>query len=301
MGVLKQVWTRDIQENLLEGVEFAARAVNHDGLIENEKVNIPQAGAVPSITKNRGGVDATPTLRTDTVKAYDVDSYTTDPMVVKNADELQTSYNKRMSVLSAHIDALNDRLGREIATAWATPVVGSAIETTGADSDQALSNGATGTRGKLTLLDIRNAAKALDNQNVPMNGRVLLIPADVYYELFDNGDVKDSRIMNKTTLPDGVIDRLFGFDIMIKPSVIRLTGAGAIKGVTTAGAATDLYGCLAYHPSFVARALGSAELFVNDGDAKNYGDVMSAEVMLGASTMYTAGTGVVVIKQSTGV
>ena len=72
MGILKQVWIRDIQEKLLENVEFAARAVNHDAMVSNEKVNVPQAGSVPSVSKNRTDVETNAAKRVDTVQEYTV-------------------------------------------------------------------------------------------------------------------------------------------------------------------------------------------------------------------------------------
>ena len=123
----------------------------------------------------------------------------------------------------------------------------------------------------------------------------------MYYELFDDTALINRNIMGRESMPTGVIDRLFGFDIYVRNTVNRLTSGGNLKATQTAGAATDLFAGLAYHPSFVARALGSVKVFTDDDKPEFYGSVMSALVMLGASKLYTAETGVVTLKQTVGV
>ena len=119
----------------------------------------------------------------------------------------------------------------------------------------------------------------------------------MYYQLFDDASIKSRETMGKTTLPSGVIDRLFGFDIYIKPTVAVVDNGNLVKAVGAAGAATDDLVAVAYHETMVARAMGSIKVFANEDDAKHYGTIMSAEVGMGASQMYTNATGIVAIQQ----
>ena len=299
MAVQKEIWVRDISENLFEGVEFVGRSINHSAYVDNKTVHVPQAGANPSIAKDRNSFPATISQRTDTDLTYSLSEYTTDPILVRDIEELQTSYEKRQSVLRSHIDTMNDRIGKEVLHAWAGSLTNT-VDTTGADSPAALPPSGTGTRKKLTAADIRKAALTLDNQNVPDSGRIMILPAAMYYELFDDDNLVNRNVLGRETLPSGVIDRLFGFDIYVRNTVNRVTGGGSLKGVTTAGAAGDLFAGIAYHPNFVARALGQIKVFTDDDKPEYYGSVMSAMVMLGASKMYTAETGVVSIVQTAG-
>lgn len=299
MAVQKEIWVRDIAENLFEGVEFVGRSINHSSYVDNKTVHVPQAGANPAIAKDRSAFPATISQRTDTDLTYTLAEYTTDPILVRDIEELQTSYEKRQSILRSHIDVMNDRIGKEVLNAWAGSLTNK-VNTSGADSGAALPPSGTGTRKKLTAADVRTAALTLDNQNVPDSGRVMILPAAMYYELFDDDNMVNRNTIGRETLPSGVIDRLFGFDIYVRNTVNRLTTGGSLKGVTTAGAGGDLFAGLAYHPNFVTRALGQIKVFTDDDKPEFYGSVMSAMVMLGASKMYTTETGVVTIAQTAG-
>lgn len=299
MAVQKEIWVRDISEKLFEGIEFANRSMNHASYIEGKTVHVPQAGAAPSITKDRNSFPASIAQRTDTDLTYTMGEFTTDPILIRDIEEIQTEYDKRQSVLRAHVEVLNERLGKEILNSWAGSLTNT-VATSGSDSANALPPSATGTRKAMTATDVRKLALEMDQQNVPDSGRVLVLPAAMYYELFDDTALINRNIMGRETLPTGVIDRLFGFDIYVRNTVNVLTSGGNLKAVTTAGAVGDLFAGLAYHPSFVAKALGSIKVFTDDDKPEYYGSVMSAMVMLGASKMYTAETGIVTLKQTVG-
>tara|TARA_R110000796_G_scaffold63139_4_gene145525 strand:- start:7842 stop:8744 length:903 start_codon:yes stop_codon:yes gene_type:complete len=299
MAVQKEIWVRDISEKLFEGVEFATQSINHAAYISGKTVHVPQAGNAPSITKDRTSFPATISQRVDTDLTYNMAEFTTDPILVRDIEELQSEYDKRQSVLRSHVDVLNNRLGLEIMNSWAGSLTNT-VSTTGEASNNALVAGATGTRKKMTATDVRQLALTMDNQDVPEAGRILVLPASMYYELFDDAALINRNVMGRETLPAGVIDRLFGFDIYVRNNVNRLTAAGSLKATQTAGATGDLFAGLAYHPSFVSRALGSIKVFTDDDKPEYYGSVMSAMVMLGASKLYTAETGIVTLKQTVG-
>lgn len=296
MAVQKEIWIRDIAEKLFAGVEFANRSLNHSMYIDGKTVHIPQAGAAPNAVKNRTQLPASISKRTDTDLSYNVNSFTTDPILVQDIEEIQTEYDKRESVLRTHIDVMNENLGNEILHAWAGSLTNTVL-TSGADSADALAPAATGERKKLTPADVRNAAKALDKQNVPQAGRVLVLPVDMYYQLFDDASMVNTNNIGNVTLPTGVINKLFGFDIYVRGTVNRATSGGNLKAVSANGAAGDKLVALAYHPSFVAKAVGDIKVFADDDKPEYYGSVMSAEVLCGASKMFTNETGIVSILQ----
>ena len=299
MAVQKEIWVRDIQEMLFEGVEFANRSMDHKAYISGKTVHVPQAGAAPSVVKDRSSFPATIAQRTDTDLTYNMAEFTTDPILIRDIEELQTEYDKRASILRAHIEVLNDILGKNILYNWAGSATNT-VGTSGADSNLALPPIGSGTRKKLTMTDLRNTALAMDKQNVPSNGRVCILPAAMYYELFDDVSLINRNVMGKETLPAGVIDRIFGFDIYIRNTANRFTTGGALKAVGTSDAATDKLAGLAYHPSFVSKAMGDVKVFTDEDKPEFYGSVMSAMVMMGSSKMYTAEIGVVSLVQTAG-
>lgn len=297
MGLLTEVWVNDIEDKLFEGQEFINMSVNHDPFIVNSIVHVPQSGANPNIEKNRSVFPATITERTDTELTYTVDDYSTDPIRVRDFEETQLSYVKRQSVIGQHIGLINERCGTEVAHTWSAQVAANIIRTSGANTG-AVPPGATGLRLKTVTEDIRKMAVKLDYDNVPNDGRrILLMQLDMYYELFDNTELIRKDFMDRTALPAGVIDRLFGFNIMVRPTVVGYEAGDALKAVGSAFATTDSFGCIAWHPDYVAKAKGSVEVYLNEGVAEHYGDIMSARISLGSSQLRTDEVGVVALAQ----
>jgi hypothetical protein len=135
MAFQKEVWSKDIQEVLFSGIYgFVRESVNHDAFVENKTVHVPQGGVVGSIEKNRAVLPATVSQRTDTDLEYSLANYTTDPIVVTNIEELQSTYDKRSSVMSQHVKGLNQRIANETLYNWAADATTSRVLTTGADT-----------------------------------------------------------------------------------------------------------------------------------------------------------------------
>lgn len=299
MALQQEVWIADIEENLFEGSEFILNSTNHDSFVVNSTVHVPQAGSAPAIDKNRTSLPATITQRTDTEVTYPVDSFTTDPILVQDFDELQTSYQKRQSVLADHVSVLNERMGTEVANIWALSANAKNVRTSGA-STGSLPPGATGTRKRVVKEDIANLAKTLDKDLVPSTDRFLLMPTDLYYELFEIDALLRRDFMDRTALPQGVINTLFGFQIMIRPTVVIYDNVTdpVKKAVGAASAIDDNFGCIAWHRSAVAKALGGTKVFLQEDAPEYYGSIFSAEVALGARQMRSDAKGIVSLIQS---
>lgn len=298
-----EVWVTDIMENLFSGMEFVSRSVDDSSEVNNKTVHIPQAGASPSIAKNRSSFPATIAERTDTDLTYNIDNYTTDPIRVRNFDEVQVSYAKRQSVMSEHIAALRENIGDNMAYNWA--VSGNAarvLRTTGSNGTN-LAPGATGTRKKVTKEDIFKLRTIMDNDKVPADGRVLLMPSSMYEELFGiDALIRHDYMQGASSLPDGVVTRLAGFDIMVRPTVVTFDNQSdpEKKAVGASTAATDNLACIAWSKYYVRHAVGSIMPYLNEGVAEHFGDIMSAEVNFGGVIGRTDLKGVASLVQAAG-
>lgn len=307
MALQREQWLSDIQENLFKDNAIINRAVNHDGFVNYKTVHVPQAGANPTITKNLGVFPATIAQRTDTELTYSMDTYYVAPIHIEAGQETAfLSYDKRMSVLNQHINTLEDVLTNNALYKWAPSGATRQVRTTGTAVGTALAPSATGTRNAITLADILKAKSILDAENVPAAGRVLLLPSDMYNaQLLAIADVYQAQSYGQSALPSGVVTRIHGFDVMIRSTVVVYdnTATPVIKAVNDSGApsspaATDNLAALAYHPSFVAKAMGATEVLINEQVAEYYGSIVSSFQLFGASKMRTSQTGVVAIVQA---
>lgn len=307
MALDREQWLADIQENLFKDNAIINRAVNHDGFVNYKTVHVPQAGANPTITKNLGSFPATITQRTDSELTYSMDTYYVEPIHIEAGQETAfLSYEKRMSVLNQNISTLEEVLTNNALYKWAPAGAGTFVKTTGSAVSTALAPAATSTRLAITLADILSAKAKLDEANVPASGRILLMPSSMYNgQLLAIQDVYQAQSYGSSALPSGVVNRIHGFDIMIRSTVVVYdnTGTPVLKtvgdnGIPTTPAITDNLACLAYHPSFVAKAMGNTEVLINEGVAEYYGSIVSAYQLFGASKMRTSQTGIVAIVQA---
>jgi len=273
--------------------------------VKNKTVHVPQAGTIPAVQKNRTVLLATIGQRTDTDRTYDLGEYTTDPILIGNTEEIQVVYEKRQSVLKQHIEKIDNRLGKETANAWAgaglVTASGQIVETTGTATAGIMPTGATGNRNAVAIEDIANCAKKLDKDEMPMEGRYMLMPSDMYWSMLnDNAELLNSQYMNKGNLPDGVVNRIHGINIMLRSFVTLYTNATVpvLKAVNAAVVATDNHGAICWHESRVAKALGAVTVFGDEAKPEYYGDIFSALVLFAADALRDDGTGVVTLVQN---
>lgn len=301
MALQTEVWIADIQENLFFENEFLNLAQDHSAYISNKTVHIPQAGGNPTVVKNRTTDVADIKRRTDTELTYQMDNYTTDPFLVKNVEELQISYQKRQSILGQHVATLGDTIAVETLHKWA--VTGSTthvLRTTGTDDAMLPNSTATGTRNRLTIDDLARAAAVMDIDKVPKQGRFAVIPTAMFYGLFSDKELVNQRaLIGEDMIKMGVVAQLFGFNIITRGEVVRYTDASAnnLRTIGSADAATDCAGAICFSRFMVTQALGDIKVYLNEGEARSYGDIMSAEVNHGASVMRDKNVGRVSIAQ----
>ena len=105
--------------------------------------------------------------------------------------------------------------------------------------------------------------------------------------------------MDKTALPNGVINILFGFNIMVRPSVVLYdeVAAGNKQAVGAAENATDCNAIIGWSQFHVRKALESIKVFSENQDPQFYGDVLSAEVIFGSSKGRSDNKGIVSLAQ----
>ena len=299
MALLQEVWVQDIQERLTDTNAFILHSLDHSAFVHGALVHVPQAGAIPASQKNRTTLPGTVSQRSDADLTYPVYTRSTDPILVPDLENFQLSYDKRQSVMAAHLDRLIEDTGKDIAYEWAATASGKIIRTTGTASGNTLAPGATGTRKAITVQDVANLARQFDLDNVPGQDRFLMLHPALYYELFTTDALIRADVMGRPTLPQGAIASLFGFNIIVKATtpIYTTTGAPVRKDLAAAPDAADLLAAIAWQKNCVARAISGIEVFENAKDATYYGDVISARIFVGATKLRSTGVGTGAIVQ----
>lgn len=304
MALIKEIWINQVVETLNQDAAFISSSVDHSAYIAFGTVHVPQSGANPNVLVNPTSFPLTISPRTDTDRTYLMNQYALEPTLIGNLDALQVSYDKKNSVIGQQISTLVERIGTQVAYTWSPTGASNVVVTTGT-AGSSLAPGATGTRKMVTLADVANCAKKLDKDNVPRIGRKLLMNSDMFWELFAISEVVRASYngFQNNVLANGTIAQLFGFDIIMRPTVsIYTVTTNVPKAVGAATAITDNLGCIAFHTSTVSRALGAINPMYDAGDNGNgkpeyLGSIFNMEVMLGSAILRADMKGVCALVQ----
>lgn len=301
MGVLVELWVRDIAENIYPDNSFYNQSRNDSAFQEGSKVHLPQAGTAPATEKNRTVLPATAAKRNDTSVSYDLPEFTTDPVIIQNTEEIETSYDKRQSVMFDHYDSLKTRLADEFAYEWGASLASNIFRTTGG-SRSAYKSGQTGNRKAVAKNDFIEAQRLLDRMDIPQEGRIALVDADLMADIMKIEEFVSLEKIGNAALAKGAVGQLLGFDIFKRSRTVMYDNQSTPvrQAVGTAIGTDHNASILFWHIMFVRRSLGSLdnngiEIFIDEQSPLYYGDVISAMVHAGGRKARSDEKGVVTL------
>lgn len=322
MALNKEVWQDRIEENLFQDNQFILKSVDDSQYVDNKTVHIPNAGAPPGVEKNRV-IDGTPTnpqKREDSEVTYDIAEFTSDPIIITDAEEKELSYDKMDSELSETQLALDERISEDILINWAptgTALLADGVttnnnilRTTGVDRNDlskprvkyaAHLPAATGDRLGLCVYDIKQAQTAANKARWPKKGRCALLDSDMYAQLVQDMSTTQYQDFSKVIDPaTGVVGQLYGFTFYERNTVLKYTNADlpALRPYGAAGAATDNAAALFWYEGYVSRAIGEGRFFEQKDSPTAYGDMYSTLVRAGGSKRRKTEVGVLAIVQA---
>jgi hypothetical protein len=302
MALTVELWEGDIVKNLFKDNEFLNYAVNADQyVLAGKVVHIPNAGGAPAVQKNRSSLPATITKRTDVDITYSLDEFTSDPIKIENADAIELSYDKRQDCLADSQNAVNETVADWILRAWAPTTAARILRTTGTAIVSSVNATATGNRAKFITADLKKAQKQFNKDGVSNKERYALFSADMLDQLTDSLTETQYRDFSAAyNAQEGVVGKLYGFNIMQRGSTITYTNAATPvpKDPGAAEAATDNDCVLCWQKQSLERAVGQVKFFELIGDPTLYGDVYSTLLRAGGRIRRNDCKGVLAIVQA---
>jgi hypothetical protein len=172
--------------------------------------------------------------------------------------------------------------------------VANIVRTTGS-ARLASASAATGNRKAFLKADLRKARALMNKMNVPKENRYAVLPAEFEDDLLGDDQVLNSQFMNQGNLPEGVVGKLYGFNIMTRATVAVYNSSVVPKSPFSAGAAGDFSAAFCFQSDFAGAALGMVKVFANQDDPNYHGDVFSAAIIAGGSKIYENERGIVCI------
>jgi hypothetical protein len=276
-------------------------------------VYLPQAGAKPSVVKNRAFGAATAVQRGDTAVMYALDVFTTDPTAVTTSEAMEISYEKTDSVLADHTDTLAEAIGDELTYNWIRGVkpavnggttveflpAGRRIATLGAAIAVNSEDGQTGTRKATTYKEVQAMQAKFNKDNVPRDNRYAMMESFMYQEFLDSLSANQmASFQESADLTNGVVGKFAGFTFLERSSVLAIQADGTFRLPGEALGATDNLASFFWQKNSVTKALGDTKLFQDMDNPLYYGDIHSGLVKMGGRCRREDWKGVGVIVQA---
>ncbi len=286
MALNISIWQTTLVENFYPDNGFASKSVDDSTFVNAHKVIIPNAGAPSKVQKNRTVKPATVDQRTDNALEYEIDELTTDPIYIPHIDTVELSYDKRTSIISNDRAQLQNAAHENLLERWGKGVPASnVLLTTGTtERDAHTSETATGKRKRITKNDLLAIMTRMDADNVPEEGRYLLLDAHMYADLLADLSESDKwMFQNSADVQRGVLGNLWGLNIMKRSKVLRVKNDKALLPWGEDAVAGELAAALAWHDKSVSRALGEVKMFDSTNNPMYYGDIYSFLLRTGGS------------------
>lgn len=312
MAIQKELWVNYIMGNLFKEnphLNPSACMRVDENVLAGKIVHIPQAGSRPTVVRNRATFPAAAVRRVDTDIVYAIDEYTTDPTAIANADTIELSYDKMDSVLGEHVSTIAELIGDDIIFNWLSAfAAGAGSAAVAAATVLRIQNAvtllataplATGNRQKFSFQDLRRAQILMNRQNIPKADRKCLLSSELYGQLMDDTALLQRDFAKELEMKDGVIGRLFGFDLMERSTTATYDNSATpvVKAVGALGAAADNESAICWQKAQVEAALGEVLMFEDLGQPTQYGDVYSALVRMGGRKRRSTAAGIVALVQ----
>lgn len=264
----KEIWLADLMEKFYPKTSFLSAASNMDQFVENDKINLAEAGVDPDVLINNTSYPVAFAERTDTPYELVLDVYDTEGTVLRNAERIELAYDKRMSVLNGHKNALLQKLAQKAAHAYAPDETGDTtpvLATTGDSTSGAIM--------PLRFADIIDLKSLYDDMDAPEDRVLVLNPRH------ENDLIKQDLELMKA-IYSGTVDKLFGFKLYVyskTPRFNRSTGKKVAFGAAAAPT-TDTISSFAFVGSEVMKCQGTFKMFERLNDPEQKGDIINFQM-----------------------
>ncbi len=280
-GVQKEIWTDILLEGFYPQSDFLSEARDLSALVDNNTINLAEAGANPSVLIDNTSYPIAVSSRTDVPKSLTLKTLDTTSTVVRNVDKMESSYDKMSSVIYGHKQELL-RTACKLA-AWNYAPASDATLTPVIACTGALVNGYR----KMTFDDVLNLIVRLNLADVPQDGRILVLNPR------HEADLQAADLaLYKTAMSSGSLFGLKLYRTSQTPIFNASTGVKCAYGAAAAPS-TDTYSSFFFQKDEVMKAMGDTEMFAKYKDPDNKGDVINFQMRFVALSLRTKGFGAI--------
>jgi len=260
-GLNKEIWIADLMEQFLADTSFLSQARDMSMWVENDKINLAEAGIMPNVIVNNTTFPVPINDRADTPLALELNMYDTENTRLRHADLIELAYNKRVSVIRGHQNALRQKLAAHAAWSW-TPATTDAnnvvLDRTGNSS--------------ISFNDIIDLSMIYDNWDAPEGQRNLVLNPTHQAQL-----QKADLAQYKAIWQKGQND-LYGFKVFKSSKTPRFSNLLAKKAFGAANAGNDVMCSFTFVSDEVMTAIGTVDMFERLNDPEARADILGFQM-----------------------
>lgn len=285
----KQVWVNQILEGFYPDSSFLKYVKDLSSLVENDVINIAEAGVDPTVIINNTTYPIPVALRVDKPIAIELDKFETENTVVIRPEVIEYSYEQLESVIRGHRASLRTKTASKAAHAYApaknskyTPL----IKTTGA---------AYRNRKRLQFSDIIELKSSFDLTDTPLESRYLVLAPQHVTDLL----LEDVKLFKDlTNLKDGVPFNFAGFSMLqtsITPKYkFKDDKVGYEKIAFEDKIQSDNFCSFAFQADEVMKADGELYMYTQIDDPKMRGTIIGFDQRFVAFPLRERGIGAII-------
>lgn len=264
-GLAKEIWLPEIMEGFYPDSSFLTEARDLTAFVENDKLNLAEAGVNPDVLVNNTTYPVPMSERADIPHEIELDYYDTTNTVIRNAVKSELSYDKRASVLYGHRQALMTYFMQKAIHAYAPTTDGEftpVLETTGTAGNDGFK--------AVTFDDFDTLENRFDEAEIPVEGRIIVLCLKHQMQL-----KAEDRKLYKEVMRDKQLGTFKVYKLAEKrmPLFDFFTGEKKAYGAAAEPNTTQMVS-VAFHKDEVMRCDGSLDLFFRERDPEQRGDIL---------------------------
>jgi hypothetical protein len=282
-----QVWIRQILEGFYPDSSFLRYARDLSKLVDNDKINLAEAGIDPNVLINNTTYPIQVFQRIDTPISIELDKFETENTLVRRPEVIEYAYDQLESVIKGHRSALQTTTGEKAAHAYApdkdtvfTPI----IKTTG-NTEQG--------RKRLRYADIIELKNRYDVAEIPLESRYLVLaPQHVSDLLLESVEL----FKDITNLKEGKPFSFAGFGMLqfSRPPKYELKNGEYEKVGFGKETASKSFCSFAFQADEVMKSDGQIYMYVTKDDPKERGTIVGFDKRFIAVPLRNKGIGAIV-------
>lgn len=263
-GLAQEIWLPDVMDNFYPDSSFLREATDMSSLVENDAINLAEAGADPTVLVDNNVYPIPETDASDTPLRQVLKTYDTTSTVVRNAVALELAYDQRQLYTAKHKRVLLQKLAFDAAYAWAptqNAALNPVLDATADNAAEILDR----------IIELQTQFNTVD---APLDSRILVLDP-VHAGIIAK---EDKKLYKSFESEPGKM--LFGFKTFMyskNPLYVKATGVKAAQGVAFNGG-THARSSFAYVKSEVMKAQGTFKLFSTLNSPQHKGDVFNFQM-----------------------